>query len=1295
MSITKKAISVGLSAALLASLAATVVAPAAALADYSVANTVAVPVGGTSSGTALSLTFNDASTWSSGLSGGGFCTATSGGTVSATLTYTIKDYAGNSTLSFVGTPTITAPSSLGASVALAQTNVANDSFTVTITGCDPNNVEQFTVGGLQIAASGSAAPGQIQAALSGSSAFMLAITGATTTAKGTLQSIILNSYVTVNTTSTCGFVPSGNTATFGTQTGVSIYAVNGTVPGLQSIFLNGSGLTGAHTIGETVTQTVPVCSVILSPGTVGAVATQTATQSAANQQQVNPGEQNQPAGTTSLAEPSAGFLAAGTTIKFALSAPGVLFSHAPTVTVTTGTGLSAPTGLTATAANPSGTLAAGTYYYEVTALIGTGETTASAEASATLSGTGSINVQWGAVAGATSYRVYRGTTSGGENTYYTVTAPTTSFNDTGAAGTGGTPPGSNTATISAPTGLSGSVSSTGGTLTAADSPRYYAVTALTQGDMTGAHQTTGSAPASVTITSGSTNSVNLSWTPVTGATGYVIYEASSAAGLTTAGTPQYWIQTGTTFTDTGAAGTASGSIPATNVTATIPAPSGVLATATANSGGLAAGTYYYVVTATNAAGQTMKSNEAHAAVLAGGSINLSWTAVTGATGYNIYRGTASGAEVLLASGNSTTTFADNGSATPGTATPPSSNGTAGTAITPTSSLCSLSFDRTYCTFTTSTASAGLPSTITLSSIELDVASTVANGTAVNVNLTVTPAVTVSVSSQTIAYVARALAAVSVQAVPTVNINYNAQQTGVITVTESAAGFFQAGSSGNNQLSLCVSDNSGETFTFAPWAIVTPTTAGGLLLLNPATNLGVTSVAGTLNSSATCATWTVYSASTVASTVTIVGANASGALSVSTPTNGPTINVPASATPGPVQFTVASGTSSTTVFSTQVTNAVRAFKSGVTVTAGTPAPYIAPGTSGTGSNLTISETLNGQLVSGEQITCRIVPSGANPLQTQAMFATANQNQLPVVSTNTASGLLAHLAGTTSTSFTIAVDQQAFAPNLGTITISNINYTVVNGATTGPVVIECSNQAFTGLAGTYGFVSASAAPEGQNSSTAAFGPGNVCLATTAYSYSYPPSFGYGQAILDMGNPNQETVNLQPGSVNACPSGDFAATLVYAHSAGASLFQAQPGGGNYSYMNGVDFDAFVSNAIVGTAPVAQKVVISAYGSGGTMYSSSSQVLAKGQKLTVTFRTNPQLAGQRLGIWLEVRARGATKFGPLKPHTSIVLDVNGVGTYTYSASSGVKIGLVGKFVGNATQAPANSYPTIFGFFR
>ena len=124
-------------------------------------------------------------------------------------------------------------------------------------------------------------------------------------------------------------------------------------------------------------------------------------------------------------------------------------------------------------------------------------------------------------------------------------------------------------------------------------------------------------------------------------------------------------------------------------------------------------------------------------------------------------------------------------------------------------------------------------------------------------------------------------------------------------------------------------------------------------------------------------------------------------------------------------------------------------------------------------------------------------------------------------------------------------------------------------------------------------------------------------------------------------------------------------------------------------------VSPATIGVPATLQKVVISAFGSGGTTYSISSQVLARGQKLTVTFKTSPKLAGEKLGIWLEVRQRGATSFGPFSPHTSIILDYKGVGTYTYVASSGVKIGLSGRFLGNATLMPATSYPTIFGLFQ
>lgn len=108
-----------------------------------------------------------------------------------------------------------------------------------------------------------------------------------------------------------------------------------------------------------------------------------------------------------------------------------------------------------------GTLAAATYFYKVTALVNridgtTGETTGSNEQQVTNTGATSSNtLSWGAVAGATGYKVYRGTVTNTENVFYTPGNVTT-FVDTGAANTGGTVPAINTAlpiTIPGPTGI--------------------------------------------------------------------------------------------------------------------------------------------------------------------------------------------------------------------------------------------------------------------------------------------------------------------------------------------------------------------------------------------------------------------------------------------------------------------------------------------------------------------------------------------------------------------------------------------------------------------------------------------------------------------------------------------------------------------------------------------------------------------------------------------------------------------------------------------------------------------------
>lgn len=100
---------------------------------------------------------------------------------------------------------------------------------------------------------------------------------------------------------------------------------------------------------------------------------------------------------------------------------------------------SAPTGLAVTPSETGGALTANTRYYVVTAIDAQGgETVVSNEVSATTAGsTGSNSLTWDAFTGAASYRIYRGTTSGKQNLYYT--SATNSFTDVNGSSTGARP----------------------------------------------------------------------------------------------------------------------------------------------------------------------------------------------------------------------------------------------------------------------------------------------------------------------------------------------------------------------------------------------------------------------------------------------------------------------------------------------------------------------------------------------------------------------------------------------------------------------------------------------------------------------------------------------------------------------------------------------------------------------------------------------------------------------------------------------------------------------------------------
>ncbi|MHB1423853.1 MAG: beta strand repeat-containing protein [Gemmataceae bacterium] len=97
-------------------------------------------------------------------------------------------------------------------------------------------------------------------------------------------------------------------------------------------------------------------------------------------------------------------------------------------------------------------------------------------------------------------------------------------------------------------------------------------------------------------------------------------------------------------------------------------------TVSSSGGSLAASTYYYTVTSTTATGESMPSSKVSATTTGSTSaVTLSWSHVTGATGYKLYRGTARGAENTLIetiTSGSTLSFTDHGTETTTPASPP-------------------------------------------------------------------------------------------------------------------------------------------------------------------------------------------------------------------------------------------------------------------------------------------------------------------------------------------------------------------------------------------------------------------------------------------------------------------------------------------------------------------------------------------------------------------------------------------------------------------------------------------------
>lgn len=181
-------------------------------------------------------------------------------------------------------------------------------------------------------------------------------------------------------------------------------------------------------------------------------------------------------------------------------------------------------------------LADGTYYYTITSTVTSTDGTLNAEVESAPSNEVSaqaitsviagntveseIVLNWQPVTGASGYKIYRGTSPGGESALVaTITDGTTdSFTDDGTEAT-------YPDTLSAlpanyvPRAVGANVSTSGGSLAAG--AYYYTVTSTTA--------TLESTPSSevAAITTGSTSEVALSWGQVPGATGYNIYRGTS------------------------------------------------------------------------------------------------------------------------------------------------------------------------------------------------------------------------------------------------------------------------------------------------------------------------------------------------------------------------------------------------------------------------------------------------------------------------------------------------------------------------------------------------------------------------------------------------------------------------------------------------------------------------------------------------------------------------------------------------------------------------------------------------
>jgi fibronectin type 3 domain-containing protein len=223
----------------------------------------------------------------------------------------------------------------------------------------------------------------------------------------------------------------------------------------------------------------------------------------------------------------------------------------------------------------------------------------------------SITLSWDAVAGASEYFVYRGTSTNGTYTKITTSdLATTSYTDTG---------------LSAGTTYYYKVSASNSAGEGAQSAYISATTLLALP----------AAPTVVTAIAASSTSITVSWDAVSGTMGYFVYRSTSSGGAYTKITTS--AVTTTSYTDTEL------------------------------SGGT---TYYYKVSATNSVGEGTQSTYTYATTsiaaptgvtataTSSTSITVSWNTVIGASKYKIYRASASAGPYLEIGENTAVHYID-------------------------------------------------------------------------------------------------------------------------------------------------------------------------------------------------------------------------------------------------------------------------------------------------------------------------------------------------------------------------------------------------------------------------------------------------------------------------------------------------------------------------------------------------------------------------------------------------------------------------------------------------------------